>query len=167
MEKDEEPDKKVTLLFPSGAPRSGAGPDSLLSQPDALTHALDALLSKAESVDCDPLPRQPRVEPPDSRHRNARQCPQCDQHTWRGTRACIYCELDLFEYDAMRAEKARMAAITERKRRLALIAYCCVGGFVLFGLLMERAPEWARGPAAIITLVLMCLSALFLKAASG
>lgn len=52
-----------------------------------------------------PLWRQV-VPPPDDPH-VATCCPQCGKHTWRHTRLCIHCRLDLVAWRS----RARWAAI--------------------------------------------------------
>ena len=81
----EKSGQKVTPLFKFWAKSSRASGDTRpQSALDPLKEELDALLGTAEEAVCDP-PHHPRAEPPGPNHRNARQSPQCDRYTWRGT----------------------------------------------------------------------------------
>lgn len=85
------------------------------------------------------MPSRPDVPP--SHHRNAIECPQCDQWTWRATETCLACGFNLFRYfEELAAEKqARLRArqaeyLAElRRKHLYWTAGLLLGGLLLVG----------------------------------
>lgn len=84
-----------------------------------------------------------------------RSCPQCHRGTWRGTRQCIHCSLDLFAHD----QAVLRAGV--RRRALGLMMVFVVLGFALLlgaQFLPRSLASWA-GIAA--------LGSLFMAAVAG
>lgn len=121
-EKDEK-DSKVIPLFPgkdSGARRGPDPPASAsklgLGDPEVLQE-IEGILGEIE-----PLPPQPAngPVPPPPGHPKAIKCPQCGADTWRETRHCWNCRLDLVEHVE--------AQIYRRRRRWAIAGRSIIVG---------------------------------------
>jgi hypothetical protein len=120
-EKDEK-DSKVVRLFPAkDGSRLADPPDGETASTGAgdteAVRQIVGILGEAEPV---PVPRSEGPAPPEPGHRNAVQCPQCDQYTWRMTRHCVHCGADLVAH----AE----ARIYRRRRRWAIVGRCIIVG---------------------------------------
>ncbi len=88
-----------------------------------LSEEVGRLLADAEPVTESPVdaaPTPPRLRVPDPSHRNAAQCPQCDDVTWRSTPRCIHCGYDLEGYIWRAAQELVRAAAVRRQKRLFL-----------------------------------------------
>lgn len=97
-----------------------------------------------------------QATPPPEGHPNARQCPQCSTLTWRYTRHCLCCGLDIV---AMERDERRRR---QTKRNL---------GIALFGLAFSGAMLWGQmhAPASmrlgmtIAAVIVMVVVAAFAK----
>lgn len=90
-------------------------------------------------------PRRARPTDPET----ARVCPQCGELTWRLTRHCGTCELDLVEWDAHQRRARHRAIVRRRFNRLA-------AGLAMLGLMCSAYSYSGAGPfwglAAILLL---------------
>lgn len=59
------------------------------------------------------------VRHPPTESAAARVCPQCKEMTWRWTRHCWHCELDLTAWDAQQAKARRFRALLRPVRWIA------------------------------------------------
>jgi hypothetical protein len=57
--------------------------------------------------------------PPSNSHMT-RICPQCGQGTWKLTRSCYWCQVDLFEFDRVRALIAQRDRAQRQARWLTM-----------------------------------------------
>lgn len=85
----------------------------------------------------------------------SRICPQCHKATWRSTRECIHCGLDLFAHD----HAVWLAGVQQRAQR-SMVFFGILGVGLLFGshYLPKGASVWGG---------LLGLGCLFIAAASG
>lgn len=92
-------------------------------------------------------PRRARPTDPNT----ARVCPQCRELTWRLTRHCGTCELDLVEWDALQARRLARLRARERLKRLGTGLGLLAGGSLWVGY-TQRDWLWQ----AVGTLLLVC-----------
>ena len=93
---DNDTGEKVVRLFPGRKEDVGDGlehrPEFDWQDAGALEREIQGVLSEARPADT--VEGEARLGP-DSAHRNAIRCPQCDRYTWRRTRYCQHCHADL------------------------------------------------------------------------
>lgn len=89
---------------------------------------------------------------PPAGHHNARECPQCDELTWRMTQHCIACGVDLFAIDA---EERRER---QKWRRLKFIAFFGFIGLVPISV-QNYLPELIKLPILVGSLISMFIAA--------
>jgi len=66
--------------------------------------------------------------PPPEGHPNSRVCPQCQEITWKLTRHCLFCGVDLFERDY----EERRKRLVWRRVKFGLF-FCLVGALSISG----------------------------------
>lgn len=79
---------------------------------------------------------------PPSDPAQARICPQCGHATWRLTRYCIHCGLDLPAHDAAQWQIARNRRVLWLLCGLAVVGF---GGLLLGKVLPGSAAGWSTG----------------------
>jgi len=123
MTEQDGKDSKIVRLFPAKGGRAPDDPprgeilDPGTADPQAIEKTIAGLLDEAG-----PAPQQQSEGPlvPEPGHRNAVQCPQCDQYTWRMTQHCVHCGADLLAFAEKRAYR--------RRRRWAIVGWSIIVG---------------------------------------
>lgn len=96
-----------------------------------------------------------RKSPPDG-HPNSRTCPQCQNKTWRMTRCCIHCGIDIFENE----RRERVRVVTYRRIMIGA-AIMVLSGLALYG--QRFAPDSLRLWISGFGMVLMIIAAAIIK----
>lgn len=79
----------------------------------------------------------------------ARECPQCSELTWRWTRHCCHCELDLVEWDARQARITGRLRARARLKRLASVLSLLAAGSLWVGYSQQH---WLWQAAGVLML---------------
>lgn len=119
-------------------------PSTPVEAPATLEGAISGILVAATPQ----LPAQPGG--PEPGHRNAIECPQCDQWAWRASAHCWNCGLSIAEYfqglEQLRLNREK-DALARRRLVIALLCFTC-------GAILMAASSWAPGPWGMRLVVL-------------
>ena len=88
---------------------------------------------------------------PPADHPNSRECPQCGKATWRYTRHCLCCGLDLVAMDR-ETNRRRLA-----KKKLAIV----LGGWLLSGAMLwgqQHAPASMRFGMLVVGIMVLVVA---------